>query len=134
MPSFTSTTLEDFLISRLLFEGFDALYQAEGRGVERGDVGGHVHPFLQGVSGYFAGLLRGEEAAVGDNYTNASDASAGIYGGITNDANCTFNYYINKYMIARLRYSYTNVRDRRVNDLTVKRHVNLIEARLQIIF
>ncbi|HAB41133.1 MAG TPA: ATPase [Porphyromonadaceae bacterium] len=77
---------------------------------------------------------RSLEVVLGYNYTNASDASAGIYGGITNDANCTFNYYINKYMIARLRYSYTNVRDRRVGDLTAKRHVNLIEARLQIIF
>ena len=77
---------------------------------------------------------RSLEVVLGYNYTNASDASAGIYGGITNDANCTINYYINKYMIARLRYSYTNVRDRRVGDLTAKRHVNLIEARLQIIF
>ena len=77
---------------------------------------------------------RSLEVVLGYNYTNASDASAGIYGGITNDANCTFNYYINKYMIARLRYSYTNVRDRRVGDLTAKRHVNLLEARLQIIF
>ena len=77
---------------------------------------------------------RSLEVVLGYNYTHASDASAGIYGGITNDANCTFNYYINKYMIARLRYSYTNVRDRRVGDLTAKRHVNLIEARLQIIF
>ncbi len=77
---------------------------------------------------------RSLEVVLGYNYTDASDASAGIYGGITNDANCTFNYYINKYMIARLRYSYTNVRDRRVGDLTAKRHVNLIEARLQIIF
>ena len=77
---------------------------------------------------------RSLEVVLGYNYTNASDASAGIYGGITNDANCTFNYSINKYMIARLRYSYTNVRDRRVGDLTAKRHVNLIEARLQIIF
>ena len=51
------------------------------------------------------------------NYTNASDASAGIYGGITNDASCTFNYYINKYMIARLRYSYTTVRDRYVDNM-----------------
>ena len=77
---------------------------------------------------------RSLEVVLGCNYTNPSVASAGIYVGITNDATRTFNYYINKYMIARLRYSYTNVRDRRVGDLTAKRHVNLIEARLQIIF
>ena len=68
------------------------------------------------------------------NYTNASDASAGIYGGITNDASCTFNYYINKYMIARLRYSYTTVRDRYINNMLDRRHVNIIEARVQIKF
>ena len=68
------------------------------------------------------------------NYTNASDASAGIYGGITNDASCTFNYYINKYMITRLRYSYTTVRDRRIENMLDKRHVNIVEARLQIKF
>lgn len=74
------------------------------------------------------------EVVLGYNYTNASDSSAGIFGGITNDASCTFNYYINKYMIARLRYSYTNVRDRYVEGLLPSRHVNTIEARLQIIF
>ena len=74
------------------------------------------------------------EVVLGYNYTKASDSKAGIHGGITNDASCTFNYYINKYMIARLRYSYTNVRDRYVEGLLPKRHVNTIEARLQVIF
>ena len=77
---------------------------------------------------------RSLEVVLGYNYTNASDSRAGIYGGISNDASCTFNYYINKYMIARLRYSYTNVRDRYVDGLLPKRHVNTLEARLQIIF
>lgn len=74
------------------------------------------------------------EMVLGYNYTNASDSRAGIFGGITNDASCTFNYYINKYMIARLRYSYTNVRDRLVTGMLPSRHVNTIEARLQIKF
>ena len=50
------------------------------------------------------------------------------------DVNCTFNYYINSWMLARLRYSYTTVRDREVENMLPKRHVNTIEARLQIIF
>ena len=54
--------------------------------------------------------------------------------GITNDVSCTLNYYINSWMLARLRYSYTNVRDRYVENLLPSRHVNTIEARLQIIF
>lgn len=74
------------------------------------------------------------EMILGYNYVDASDSSAGIFGGISNDVNCTFNYYINNWMIARLRYSYTNVRDRHVADLLPKRHVNMVEARLQIIF
>lgn len=68
------------------------------------------------------------------NYTDASDSKAHVWGGITNDASCTLNYYVNPYMIARLRYSYTDVRDRRVSDLLPSRHVNTLEARLQIIF
>ena len=74
------------------------------------------------------------ELVLGYNYTKASDAKAGIFGGITQDVNCTFNYYINSWMIARLRYSYTTVRDREIENLLPKRHVNLLEARLQIIF
>lgn len=71
------------------------------------------------------------ECVLGYNYTNASDSKAGIYGGITNDFSVTFNYYINKYMLARLRWSYTNVRGA---DDVPKNHVNIIEARVQFKF
>ncbi|MCX4284224.1 MULTISPECIES: porin [Duncaniella] len=74
------------------------------------------------------------EFVLGYNYTNASDSKAGIKGGIMNDINCTFNYYINSWMLARLRYSYSTVRNRDVENLLPKRHVNILEARLQIIF
>lgn len=74
------------------------------------------------------------ELVAGYNYTNASCGKAGVWGGITNDANLTLNYYINSWMIARLRYSYTTVHDRRVENLLPSRHVNTLEARLQIIF
>lgn len=74
------------------------------------------------------------EFVLGYNYTNASDSKAGIMGGIMNDINCTFNYYINSWMLARLRYSYSTVRHRDVENLLPKRHVNILEARLQIIF
>lgn len=74
------------------------------------------------------------ELVLGYNYTNASDSKAGVMGGIMHDANCTLNYYINSWMLARLRYSYTTVSDRVVENLLPKRHVNTIEARLQIIF
>lgn len=84
-----------------------------------------------GVATPAAGSL---EMVLGYNYTKGSDSSAAVWGGISQDANCTFNYYVNSWMIARLRYSYTTVRDRKVENLLTKRHVNILEARLQIIF
>lgn len=84
-----------------------------------------------GVATPAAGSL---EMVLGYNYTKGSDSSAAVWGGISQDANCTFNYYVNSWMIARLRYSYTTVRDRKVENLLPKRHVNILEARLQIIF
>lgn len=74
------------------------------------------------------------ELVFGYNYTNASDANAKVCAGIMNDANCTLNYYFNSWMLARIRYSYTSVHNRDVANLLPKRHVNTIEARLQIIF
>lgn len=68
------------------------------------------------------------------DYTDATDSSAGIFGGIANDISCTFSYYINRWMIARLRYSYTDVHHRRVDGLSSSRHVNALQARFQIIF
>ena len=56
---------------------------------------------------------------------------SGIYGGKSNDYSVTLNYYINKYMIARLRYSYTDVRGSSVQR---DRHVNTLQARVQFLF
>lgn len=76
------------------------------------------------------------ELVLGYNYTNASDFKANICSGITNDFSVTFNYYINKYMLARLRYSYTELRDRKdANGLLLPHeHVNIIQARVQFLF
>ncbi len=71
------------------------------------------------------------ELVAGYDYTNADSGAAGIDGGISNDWNLTLNYYINKYMIARLRYSYTDVRNSSVCE---RRGVNMIQARLQFVF
>lgn len=68
------------------------------------------------------------------NYVDASDAKAEVWGGRSHDVSATLNYYINSWMLARLRYSYTTVNDRVVEDLTPSRHVNTLEARVQIIF
>lgn len=71
------------------------------------------------------------ECVLSYNYTNASNYKAAIYGGITNDYSITFNYYINKYMLCRLRYSYTQVRQ--AADIP-RNHVNIVEARVQFKF
>lgn len=110
-------------------------YRAQGAyGLFRTLLIGNNYAYSHADCGMATPAAKSLELVVGYNYTNASDSRAGIYGGISNDASCTVNYYINKYMIARLRYSYTNVRDRLVEGLLPSRHVNTIEARFQIIF
>lgn len=71
------------------------------------------------------------EVVAGYDYVNADTRKAAIEGGISNDWNLTLNYYINKYMIARLRYSYTDVRNSAVCE---RRGINIIQARLQFVF
>ena len=46
------------------------------------------------------------------NYTALSDYRAGIYGGYLNDWTLGYDYYLNKYMIWRVRASYTKVTNR----------------------
>lgn len=63
-----------------------------------------------------AGIARPEkktlEAALTYNYTDLNSIAAGIRGGRLNDVSLTLNYYINKYFMARFRYSYTHTWDR----------------------
>lgn len=71
------------------------------------------------------------ECVIGYNYTNANSNKALVYGGITNDYSVTFNYYINKYMIARLHWNYTQLWGSSVQkDL----NVNMIQARIMFKF
>ena len=65
------------------------------------------------------------------NYTSLSDASAGIYGGYLNDWALCYNYYPNKYMIWRVRASYTKVTNR---SGFADNEVSILETRLQVKF
>jgi phosphate-selective porin OprO/OprP len=65
------------------------------------------------------------------NYTSLSDASAGIYGGYLNDWALCYNYYINKYMIWRVRGSWTKVTNR---SGYADNEVSIFETRLQVKF
>ena len=71
------------------------------------------------------------ELVAGYNYTDLSNSKAGILGGRLNDYSLTFNYYINKYVIWRVRTSYTSVGYRKDKENT---NLSLIETRLQIKF
>ena len=65
------------------------------------------------------------------NYTALSDASAGIYGGYLNDWALCYNFYPNKYMIWRVRASYTKVTNRSGFE---DNHASIIETRFQVKF
>lgn len=48
------------------------------------------------------------ECVLSYNYATLTDTKAGVWGGRFSDVSCTFNYYINQYMIFRFRYSYAH--------------------------
>lgn len=107
-------------------------YKASGvYGLLRGILIGGDYGYSHADAGLATPGPKTLEVVAGYNYTDATCAKAGINGGYTNDASITFNYYINKYLIARLRYSYTNVTG---SDAMRNRHVNIIQARIQFKF
>lgn len=107
-------------------------YRANGAyGVLRGLLigGDYKHSYSDcGIATPAPGSL---ECAIGFNYTDMTDAKAGIRGGRLKDASFTLNYYINKYMIWRFRYSYTTTADREGFD---NQRLSAFQTRLQIIF
>ncbi len=110
-------------------------YQAHGAyGIVRGLLIGNHYNYSHADAGVATPGKGSLELAAGYNYTDASDFRARIKGGIMHDINCTLTYYINSWMLARIRYSYTTVHDRQVEGLLPSRHVNTLEARLQVIF
>ncbi|WP_329904140.1 OprO/OprP family phosphate-selective porin [Porphyromonas pogonae] len=97
----------------------------------RGLILGSSYKYSDGDAGIATPDAGSLECVLGYNYTDLSDHKAQILGGRQNDASLTLNYYINKYMIWRLRYSYTHVSDRAGFD---NQSVNGFQTRLQIIF
>lgn len=71
------------------------------------------------------------EVALQYNYTCLSDSHAGIRGGRISDVSCTLNWYINRYIIWRLRGGYSHNWDRA--DMSPI-DVGCLQTRLQIIF
>lgn len=81
-----------------------------------------------GIATPGAGTL---EAVAQYNYTDMSSPETEILGGRMSDIAIGFNYYINKNMLWRVRYSYTDVRDRSSVENV---HLNAFQTRLQIMF
>lgn len=82
------------------------------------------------------------ELALGYAYTTLSDKKAqyineegticqGIYGGRANQLSATMTYYINKYMCARLNYTFTHSWD---SSRLPSMDLGVIQARFQVIF
>ena len=65
------------------------------------------------------------------NYTSLSDRKADIYGGYLSDWALCYNYYINKYMIWRVRGSYTKVTNR---SGFADNEATILETRFQVKF
>lgn len=71
------------------------------------------------------------ECVVDYNFTNLSDATAGILGGRSNSASLTFNYYFNPYITGRLNYTFTHAWNRAGHEPAT---LNAIQARLMVLF
>ena len=108
-------------------------YKATGAyALVRGLILGGSYKYSDSDSGLSTPAPGSLECVLGYNYTDMSDREAGILGGRLNDASVTFNYYINKYMIWRFRYSYTHVSNSVLN--ADNQSVNAFQTRLQILF
>lgn len=107
-------------------------YRAYGAYVTvRGLILGGDYTYSKSLAGIATPRPRSLELLATYNYTCLSDASAGIYGGRVNDVAAVASYYINRWMVARLRYGYTWVRDRAAEG---PHDLGALQARLQIIF
>ena len=116
--------------------GFENFKASGAYGMFRAIVKGNPYEYNEIDGGIATPRPGALELVAGYNYTDLSDPKAGILGGRLNDYSLTFNYYINKYMIWRVRASYTGVtyrQDARGNDIA-NTNLGLIETRLQIKF
>lgn len=94
-------------------------------------LGDNKYGYSHGDAGLATPSPKTLECVAGYDITDAYDYKAGIHGGISNDYSVTFNYYLNKYIICRLRYNYTN---QRLASFTPNHHVNMIQARVMFKF
>lgn len=113
-------------------DGGRPAYTAQGGyALLRGILIGKSYGYSHADAGLATPDPKSLEMVLGYNRVDATCSKAEILGGISNDYSVTLNYYINKYMVARLRYSYTNVSQ---SCAQRNRHVNIVQARIQFKF
>ena len=111
--------------------GFEAFDASGAYAMVRAIIKGSPYAYVN-ADGVMATPKAGAmELVASYNYTDLSNSKANILGGRLNDYSLTFNYYINKYVIWRIRTSYTSVGYHRDRENT---NLSLIETRLQIKF
>ena len=97
----------------------------------RGLIKGHHYSYTKNDGGIATPDPGNMELCLQYNYTSLSDKTAGIHGGNLHDWALCYNYYPNKYMIWRVRASYTKVTDRSGFE---DNHATILETRLQVKF
>lgn len=112
----------------------DALHAFRAQGAYatlRGLAIGKPYTYNMGLAGIDTPAKGSLEGVMSYNYTTLSDPRAGIMGGRVNDLSVGINYYFNKYIIGKFRYSYTHAWDRAG---AVPTDLNAFQLRLQMIF
>lgn len=91
--------------------------------------GAHNYPYSAASAGLTQPSAKTLELVLGYDYVNLN--SGAIKGGRLSDVSCTLNWYINKFFIWRLRYSYTHSWER-ANYADVD--LGILQTRFQFIF
>lgn len=107
-------------------------YKAWGAyGMIRGLAIGDTYKYSHADAGLATPSPKSLELVLLYNYTNMSCKDAGIFGGRMNDISLTANWYINKFMIWRVRAGYSHRFDRAgMPDV----NLGAFQTRLQVIF
>lgn len=66
------------------------------------------------------------------NYTDLDDKGSNIYGGKMRDWSLAANYYLNKYIVFRVNYSYMNMGD--YNPALTSENIHSVQGRIQVAF
>ena len=107
-------------------------YTASGAyGIVRAILKGGNYKYNSNDSGIATPAPGSLEMTLGYNYTDMSDDKSNILGGRLKDLAVCLNYYINKYMVCRIRYTNASVTDRTGVE---NQNLNAIQARLQMRF